>query len=70
MPPTWRAKDVVVQERHLWDHGEFLLRLPGRGAVKRAGLEDQRGGVLSRFGPRVMRNTLLLLVCVYVVFLD
>ena len=42
----------------------------GHGAVERAGLEDQHGGNLSRFGPQVMRNTLLLLVCVYLVFLD
>ena len=41
----------------------------GRGAVERAGLEDQHEG-FTMFGPRVTRNTLLLLVCVYLVFLD
>ena len=44
--PTWRAKDVG--ERHLWDHRESLVRLAGRGAVERAGLEDQRGGIQVR----------------------
>ena len=42
----------------------------GCGAVERAGLRDQHGAELSRFGPQVMRNTLLLLVSIYLVFLD
>ena len=57
-------------ERHLWDHREYLLRLVGHGVVERAGLGDQHGGILSRFGPQAMRNTLILLWCVYLVFLD
>ena len=36
-----------------------------RGAVQRAGLEDQRGGILSKFGPQTMPNTLVLLWCVF-----
>ena len=36
---------VGIQERHLWDYRESLLRLLERGAVERAGLEDQHGGI-------------------------
>ena len=41
----------------------------GRGAVERVGLEDQHGEFIQ-VRPQMMRNTLLLLVCVYLVFLD
>src|SRR3989337_882410 len=38
-------------KRHRWDHGARIpfATVGGRGAVERAGREDERGG-LSRFG--------------------
>ena len=35
-------------KRHLWDPGESLVRLAGRGAVQRAGLKDQREGIFTQ----------------------
>ena len=35
-------------KRHLWDPGESLLRLAGRGAAQRAGLKDQREGIFTQ----------------------
>ena len=55
-------------KRHLWDPGESLLRLAGRGAAQRVGPAINARGFLPRFGPQTMRKTLVLLVSVYVVF--
>ena len=62
-----QAEHVPRAENNIADDlsKRAALKLPGRGAVKRAGLEDQRGGTLSRFGPQVMRNTLVLLWCIF-----
>ena len=74
LAPSWAAIknqggpaicSSFVGERHLWDHRESLLQLAGRGVMERAGLEDQRRGILSRFGPQAMRNTLVLLWCIF-----
>ena len=64
------ARQSCRGKRHLREHEEsLLLRLAGTGLWKERDCEINTGG-LSRFGPQVMRNTLLLLVYVYLVFLD
>src|SRR3989337_1252991 len=47
------ARQRCRWKRHLWDHGARIpsATVGGRGAVQRAGREDERGG-LSRFGPQ------------------
>ena len=37
----------------------------GRGVVQRAGLEDQHEGIFTQVWAAKMRNTLLLLLCIF-----
>src|SRR4051812_42169836 len=61
---------VVCQgKRHLWDPEDPYYGWWGRRAAQRAGLVVNARGFLPRFGPQMMRKTLVLLVCVYFVLL-
>ena len=68
--PTWRAKDVGVLERHLWDPSmESLLRLWGVGLHKEPVSKINSVGFLPRLGTQAMHKTLVML-WLYLVFLS
>ena len=42
------ARQRCQGKRHLWDPGESLLQLAGRGVAQRAGLKGQREGFFTQ----------------------
>ena len=74
LSPKWEGPYRVVRvtrcqgKRHLWDPEDPYYGWRERSAAQRAGLTINARGFLPRFGPQMMRKSLVLLVCVYLVF--